>query len=48
MKKFISEQYQEYHCKQCGGWVSIHNKKCFTCDNVTRLVEKPNRGYGRS
>lgn len=37
---FIKEQYKKYHCQKCGGLISIHNRKCFKCDVVTRLVEK--------
>jgi len=40
--KFIKEQYRKYHCSKCGGLISIHNKKCFECDAITRLVEKCN------
>jgi hypothetical protein len=41
--KFTEEQYKKYHCKMCDGLISIHNKKCFKCDTVTRLVEKDNK-----
>ncbi len=37
---FIKEQYEKYHCSRCGGLISIHNRKCFKCDTITRLVEK--------
>ncbi|MFC1925471.1 DUF3795 domain-containing protein [Chloroflexota bacterium] len=37
--KFIDDQYKKYACTKCGGLVSIHNRKCFKCDSVTRLVE---------
>jgi hypothetical protein len=43
--KFINDQYKKYHCSKCGGLISIHNRKCFKCDPVTRLVEKQNREY---
>ena len=36
---FIKEQYREHHCLKCGGLISIHNRKCFKCDTITRLVE---------
>ena len=37
---FIEEQYRKYRCKKCGGLISIHNRKCFKCDTITKLVEK--------
>jgi len=43
--KFIKEQYKKHSCLKCGGLVSIHNRKCFNCDTVTRLVEKHNKNY---
>ena len=43
--KFIKEQYKKYRCSKCGGLISIHNRKCFKCDTITRLVEKYNRKY---
>ncbi len=39
---FIIEQYKKYHCSKCGGLISIHNRKCFKCDTITKLVEKYN------
>ena len=41
--KFAEEQCKEYRCSKCGGLISIHNRKCFKCDTVTRLVEKRNK-----
>ena len=41
--RFIQEQYEKYRCPKCGGWISIHNGKCFACDTITRLVEKRGR-----
>jgi predicted RNA-binding Zn-ribbon protein involved in translation (DUF1610 family) len=38
--KFIDEQYNKYHCPNCGGLISIHNRKCFKCEAITRLIEK--------
>jgi uncharacterized protein YqiB (DUF1249 family) len=43
--KFIEDQCRKYHCSRCGGLISIHNKRCFKCDTITRLVEKHNRKY---
>ena len=41
--EFVREQYQKYQCSKCGGLISIHNKKCFKCDTITRLVEKSDK-----
>jgi len=38
--KFIEEQYRIYRCTKCGGLISIHNRKCFKCETITRLIEK--------
>jgi ribosomal protein L40E len=38
--KFIKEEYRKYHCSKCGGLISIHNRKCFKCDKITKLVDK--------
>lgn len=43
--KFINEQLKKYRCSKCGGLISIHNRKCFKCDKITRLVEKQNKTY---
>ena len=40
VNKFIKEQYDNYHCPKCNGLISIHNRKCFKCDTITRLVEE--------
>ena len=40
--KLIKEQYKKYRCSQCGGLISIHNRKCFKCETITRLVQKYN------
>lgn len=40
MAKFIETQYRTYRCHQCGGVISVHNKKCFACDKISKLVEK--------
>lgn len=37
---FIETQYEKHRCTRCGGLISVHNRKCFHCDEVTRLVEK--------
>lgn len=41
--KFIKAQYKKYHCINCGGLISIHNRKCFKCDTISRLIEKDNK-----
>lgn len=42
--KFIKEQYKKYCCLKCGGLISIHNRKCFKCNKITKLVDKmPNK-----
>ena len=43
--KFIQEQFNKYSCENCGGLISIHNRKCFKCDTIKRLVEKYNKKY---
>ncbi len=40
MRHFIEEQYEQHGCARCGGLISMHNRKCFACDTVTRLIEK--------
>jgi len=45
IEEFISDQYEKYRCSKCGGLISVHNRKCFVCDTVTRLVEKQNKKY---
>ena len=40
LTKFIEDQYRKYRCPNCSGLISIHNRKCFRCDPITRLVEK--------
>jgi len=38
--KFIEEQYEKYRCVTCGSLISVHNRKCFKCDTITKLVVK--------
>ena len=42
IKLFINNQIEKYKCVKCTGLVSIHNRKCFKCDTITKLVEKTN------
>jgi len=41
--KFIEEQFKKYRCSKCGSLISIHNRKCFNCDSITKLIDKTNR-----
>ncbi len=45
IENFLEEQYRQHHCAKCGGLISIHNRKCFNCDTVTRLIEKEDKKY---
>ena len=38
--RFVEAQYRKYRCSRCGGLISIHNKKCFRCDTITKLVDQ--------
>ena len=38
--EIVKSQYKKYHCPKCGGLISIHNRKCFKCEEITRLIEK--------
>ena len=31
---------QQFACPKCGDVISIHNRRCFRCESITRLVEK--------
>jgi hypothetical protein len=44
IETFIQEQIKKYTCPKCAGLISIHNRKCFACDTVTKLVEKKKQG----
>jgi hypothetical protein len=37
---FIKEQYKKHSCSICGGLISVHNRKCFKCETITKLIEK--------
>lgn len=45
IEQFTEQQYAKYRCSNCGGLISIHNRKCFKCDTITRLVEKRSKRY---
>ena len=38
--RFVEEQYERHRCSRCDELISVHNGKCFHCDEITRLVEK--------
>ncbi len=38
--QFIDAQYKNYKCQNCGRLISIHNKKCFKCHKITKLIDK--------
>ncbi len=38
--KFLEQQYKKYRCSMCDCLISIHNRKCFKCDTINKLVEK--------
>lgn len=42
---FLNSQADKYTCPSCEGQVSIHNRKCFKCEKIERLVEKRNTSY---
>jgi hypothetical protein len=31
MKEFLSAQKKKYNCPECGGTISVHNRKCYEC-----------------
>jgi hypothetical protein len=31
---FLDKEKKENECKKCGSLISIHNKKCFHCDEI--------------
>ena len=45
LRGFADEQYRKHRCARCGGLISVHNRKCFQCDTVTRLIEKLDTDY---
>jgi len=36
MDGFLAEQTQKYRCPSCGGVVSVHDKKCYTCGYIEK------------
>ncbi len=39
LAEFVDEQHKEHHCSKCNDLISIHNRKCFKCETITKLVE---------
>ena len=40
IQKFVESQFEKYSCGKCGELISIHNRRCFKCEKITKLVEK--------
>ncbi len=38
--EFLNTQYVEHQCSTCSELISIHNRKCFKCEIITKLVIK--------
>ncbi len=36
VESFIRQQQERYGCTECGGRISVHNKKCFRCQRIVR------------
>lgn len=34
VSEFIKQQSEKYKCPKCKRLKSVHNKKCYTCDNI--------------
>lgn len=37
---FLEEQTRQQRCTRCGEMISVHNGRCFSCDTISKLVEK--------
>jgi hypothetical protein len=37
IQEFIKNQYKKYKCPICGSLISVHNKKCFSCEKIESL-----------
>jgi hypothetical protein len=37
IQKFIKNQYKKYKCPTCDGLISVHCKKCFSCERIESL-----------
>jgi rubrerythrin len=36
MDEFLKNQAEKYKCLSCGGVVSVHDKKCYSCGFVAK------------
>lgn len=34
IEKFLAQQNKKHKCQNCDGMISVHNKKCFHCEEV--------------
>jgi len=34
LDSLLEKQYQKYACRRCGDLISVHNGKCFKCDDI--------------
>ena len=34
LEKFLENQHHKYACQRCGELISVHNGKCFNCDEI--------------
>jgi len=32
IQKFLEDQHKKYKCPKCNGMISVHNKKCYSCE----------------
>ncbi|MBT8341171.1 MAG: DUF3795 domain-containing protein [Desulfatitalea sp.] len=37
---FLNSQYKDHNCPNCGGLISVHNRKCFKCQEIKKLIDK--------
>ncbi len=37
--KFLQNQREKYRCLNCGGVISVHNKKCYDCEKIENWRE---------
>lgn len=40
LEELMKIQIEKYRCHRCGDLISTHNKKCFNCDPINKLIEK--------
>lgn len=39
LDEFLKNQREKYRCPNCGGVVSVHNKRCYDCEEITSWRE---------